>query len=324
MSSIPLPPLRLVVMGTGAFAVPMFRAVLASRHRVVGVVTRPAAPGPGKRPPPTSPVRREAESLGIEVFDPAKINTDAARAVLRSWEPELLVVADYGQILRPSTLALARLGGINLHGSLLPKYRGAAPVHWALYHGETETGVSVLHMTPEMDAGPCLAQRTAAIDPDETTVELEARLAELGAPLVCEVIDALQQGTAQPVPQDEALATYAPRLQKSDGQIDWQRTARQIKDHVRAMQPWPRTFTYWHRTGSEPVRLIVGRVAVRDTEAAAEPGTVVAAWGNQLHVAAKSGVVAIEQVQPAGKRMLASGEFLRGYPVRAGERFGPP
>lgn len=323
MSSPSLPPLRLVVMGTGAFAVPMLRAVLASRHCVVGVVARPEVPGPGNRPPPPSPVRREAQSHDLKVFDPAKINTDAARDVLRSWQPDLLVVADYGQILRPATLAVAPLGGINLHGSLLPKYRGAAPVNWALYHGETETGVSVLHMTPEMDAGPCLAQRKVAVDPDETAVELEARLAELGAPLVCQAIDALQQGTAQAVPQDEALATYAPRLQKSDGALDWARTARQIKDHVRAMQPWPRTFTFWHRAGSEPLRLIVGRVAVREGDAAAEPGTVLAAAGDQLHVATGSGVVAIEQVQPAGKRMLTAGEYLRGYGVRVGDRFGP-
>jgi methionyl-tRNA formyltransferase len=165
------------------------------------------------------------------------------------------VVCDYGQILAPATLATARRGGVNLHGSLLPKYRGAAPINWAIYHGETESGVTVIHITPQIDAGPCIAQARTAIGPDETAAELEVRLAELGAGLMCEAIDLLEEGRQQALPQDAALAGKAPRLKKSDGLIDWRRPAAAIKNHVRAMEPWPKTYTFWHRCDGPPLRL---------------------------------------------------------------------
>jgi methionyl-tRNA formyltransferase len=234
----------------------------------------------------------------------------------------LLIVADYGQILSPETLAVAPLGGINLHGSLLPKYRGAAPINWALYQGERETGVTVIHMTPRIDAGPCLAQAATPIDAEETAVELEARLAELGAPLVCGAIDDLQAGRAAALPQDPAQATSAPRLKKTDGEVDWSRPAAAIKNQVRAMEPWPKTYTWWLRRGGEPMRLILGRVTVIDESADAPPGTVVRSDGNELVVATGEGLLKITQLQPAGKRLLSAEEFLRGYPLTAGEALG--
>jgi methionyl-tRNA formyltransferase len=263
-----------------------------------------------------------AQEQGVAILDPENINTEESRDRIATLQPDLLVVADYGQILRPETLAVARLGGINLHGSLLPKYRGAAPINWALYHGEKETGVTVIQMSPCIDAGGCLAQARLAIDPDETAVELEARLAALGAPLVVQCIDQLEAGTIHPAPQDPALASKAPRLKKSDGAVNWSRSARRIKNQVRAMDPWPKTYTYWLRAGHEPLRLILGRVAALEGDTHPLPGTVVHAHIGDLVVSSGGGLLRIESLQPAGKRMLPVEEFLRGYPVQPGERFG--
>ena len=199
------------------------------------------------------------------------------------------MVCDYGQILAPETLATAPLGGINLHGSLLPKYRGAAPINWAIYNGETETGVTVIHMTPQIDAGPCIAQAATPIGPDETAVELEARLAELGGWLVRRAIDAVAEGRLEALPQDPALASKAPRLKKTDGAIDWRRPALALKNQVRAMEPWPRTYTFWHRSHGRTLRLILGPLDVetsRHSPSAIRPGTVLEAHGDRLVIAA--------------------------------------
>jgi methionyl-tRNA formyltransferase len=314
--------LRLVVMGTGPFAVPMLRALYDSRHSVVALVTQPPRDVRGK-PTAKNPMRVEAEAHGTPVFDPQSINTDEARATLRGYAPDLFVVADYGQILKPETLATARLGGVNLHGSLLPKYRGAAPINWALYHGDPETGVTVIQMSPRVDAGGCLAKAATPIRPDENAVELEHRLAELGAPLVRTMVDRLAEGTIHPEPQDQAQATPARRLKKTDGEVDWTRTAAQIKNQVRALEPWPRTATSWLRAAGEPMRLILGRVDMDESAAGGEPGTVVGVERDQFTVATGGGRLVIREVQPSGKRMLSAGEFLRGYPLRAGERLGP-
>ncbi len=220
------------------------------------------------------------------------------------------------------------MGGINLHASLLPKYRGAAPINWAIYHGEAQTGVTVIHMTPRIDAGPCIAQALIDIEPDETAGELESRLAEMGAWLVRRAIDAVEAGRLEALPQDPALASRAPRLKKTDGLIDWGRPAGAIKNHVRAMEPWPRTYTFWHRPDSPPLRLILGPLAVvelddDEQQAAGPPGTVVEAAGERLLIAAGRGAVLPRSIQPAGKRPLEIEAFLRGYHLRPGDRLGP-
>ncbi|MBX7167289.1 MAG: methionyl-tRNA formyltransferase [Pirellulales bacterium] len=315
--------MRLIMMGTGPFARPTFEALYATRHEIVALVTQPLRPAKGKSVPEPSPLRAVAERHGTPIFDPEPLNTDAARDTLRAWNADLFVVADYGQILAAETLATARLGGVNLHGSLLPRYRGAAPINWAIYHGETAAGVSVIHMTPRIDAGPVLAQASLEIGPDETAVELEQRLAALGAPLICEVIDRLDAGHVEPVPQDPAQATRAPRLKKTDGAIDWSRTAQQIKNQVRALEPWPKTYTTWHKADGSTVRLILGRCETVADAPSAAPGTVVAAAGDGLVVATGQGGLRLVELQPSGKRLLPAAEFLRGYRVAPGERFGP-
>jgi methionyl-tRNA formyltransferase len=317
--------MRLVMMGTGPFAVPTFRGLLETHHQVATLVTGPVRAQPGRQPAPASPMRRVALEVGVPILDPDDINTPQSQAMLASLASDLLVVCDYGQILKLPTLACARLGGVNLHASLLPKYRGAAPINWAIYHGETETGVTVIHMTPRVDAGPCIGQASTLIEPDETAVQLETRLAEMGAWLVRRTLDSMEAGQMQVLPQNPALASKAPRLTKTDGQIDWSRPAIAVKNQIRAMEPWPKCYTYWHRPDGEPLRLILGPVQLADApdDRRTAPGTVTAAEGGRLVVAAGQGAVALGTLQPAGKKPLPVEAFLNGYRVQVGQQFGP-
>ena len=316
--------MRLIMMGTGPFAVPAFQQLYEARHDVALLVTRPLRSHRGKDVEPVSAIRDIAHEHATPIYDPESINALEAQQRLAGVGADLLVVCDYGQILAPETLATARLGGINLHGSLLPKYRGAAPIHWALLNGDTETGVTVIHMTPRVDAGPCIAQASTMIDPEETGVELEARLAESGAWLVRRAIDSLAEGRLEALPQNPALASKAPRLKKTDGAIDWSRPALCIKNQIRALEPWPRTYTFWHRPNSAPIRMILGPVAVVPSPGATQPpGTVLEACGDRLVIAAGHDAVAPRTVQLAGKRPMGIAELLRGHKIEAGERFGP-
>ena len=277
--------MRLVMLGNGPFAVPTLEALAKSPHQVLLVVTRPAK---GRTAAP-SPVQRAGESLCLEIWSAATVNSPDAQARLGSLNADLLVVCDFGEILKSSTLATTALGGINLHGSLLPKYRGAAPVQWAILRGETETGNSVIQMTPGLDAGPCLGQQRTPIPADVDAGELESRLAEMGAQLVCRVIDELAAGVAHPIEQDPGAASKAPRLKKEDGDIDWSRTATEIKNQVRALRPWPRAFTFWHRANGDPLRLNIDKVQIAQfaegMPSAAGPGTCLVA-NDQLLIAA--------------------------------------
>jgi len=313
--------MRIIMFGTGPFAAPTFRALFDTRHEVVALVTQPPRVVRGKVVAAASPVRDEGVRRGTPILDPEDVNTAESCTQLAEFAADLFVVADYGQILSAETLALARHGAINLHGSLLPKYRGAAPINWALYKGEAETGVSIIHMTPRVDAGPVLAQASTPIEPDENAVELETRLAALGAPLVMKMLDAIEAGQTAALPQDLALATKARRLRKTDGAIDWSRPAVAIKDQVRALQPWPRAYTDWLSATGEPLRLIIGRADVRESTEGAPPGTVIQS-DKQLVIAAGEGAVALLQVQPAGRQMMPAADFLRGHSIRPGEKFG--
>jgi methionyl-tRNA formyltransferase len=271
-------------------------------------------------------MREVAEQHGLGVLSPADVNDEAAQGELASLRPDLFVVCDYGQILSAQTLAVAPQGGINLHGSLLPRYRGAAPVNWAVITGDTETGVTVIHMTPRLDAGPCLARSATAIDPDETAEELEPRLAELGVRAVEQALDLLAgwDGVA-PVgdAQDATQVSRAPRLKKADGRVDWSRSAEQIRNQVRGLKPWPGTFTSLSRASGEPLRLLLEDVSVVETEGRQEPpGTILACDSRRLIVAAGQGGLSLDRVQPAGKRVMDIAEFLRGHRLQVGDRLG--
>lgn len=324
--------LRLVVMGTGPFAVPMFAALRGTPHAIVAVVTRPDRTPPGRRPPP-NPMREAAVAAGLPVLDPERINDPEATAAVASLRPDLLVVCDYGQILAPAALAAAPLGGVNLHGSLLPRHRGAAPVQWTILEGDPLAGVSVIHMTPALDAGNVIVARAVPVEPRETAAELEARLAELGAGAVLEAIERLQAATAagQPVtavgtPQEQAKATRAPRLAKADGIVDWSWPAARIERLRRALEPWPRTTTFFTRADGERQRLVLADVQVAPAAAAAAaaaPGTVTSTAADRLVVACGDGTaLEIVRLVPEGRREMSAAEFLRGSPLAVGARLG--
>jgi methionyl-tRNA formyltransferase len=309
--------MRIITLGTGPFAVPTLRALAASRHEVLRVVTRPPR---GRRPEPP-PMEIAASELRLEVWQPETINAEDACTTLRGLAPDLLVVCDYGEILKPPALTAARLGGINLHGSLLPEYRGAAPVQWAVLNGDAETGNTVIQVTPGLDAGPILGVDRVAIDPDETAGELEARLSQRGAALVLQVVDELESGTTQPQPQDNRAASRAPRLEKEHGLIDWTQPALAIKNRVRALDPWPRAYTTWCRGAGEPLRIILHRVQAIDAASESAPGAIIEA-SPRLLVATGQAALELLSVQPAGKRVMSAAEFLRGYQLAAGAKLG--
>ena len=313
--------MRLVMMGTGPFAVPTFRALLAGSHEVVALVTRPTPPPVGRRKTPANPMQEVGEAAGLPVFAPDSINTPEAIATVGAYRADLLVVCDYGQILSPEALSVTPLGGINLHASLLPRYRGSAPINWAIYRGEQETGVSVIHMTPLLDGGNVLTVRKTPIGIEDNAIELEARLAELGVGAVNEALEMLSgwdRSTPLGAPQDPALVTKARRLRKTDAAVNWTRTAKQIQRQVRAFQPWPGTFVLWDRGSGEPLRLVLDKVTALEESSTVVPGTVVRSAKDALHVGTGRGTLAINRVQPAGKRVMEIGEFLRGYPISEG------
>lgn len=311
------------MMGTGPFAVPIFRMLHETGHTVVALVTSPLRTHRGRPVAPISSIRDIAKEHNEPIFDPENINTPESLVELAKYDADLFVVCDYGQILSPAALAAAHQGGINLHASLLPKYRGAAPINWAIFHGETETGVTVIGMTAGLDAGPCIGQTKVAISPDDTADVVEHRLAEIGARLVCETIDHMASGNSQAIPQDSTQACRAPRLKKTDGAIDWSRSAEAIRNQIRALEPWPKTFSYWHRADGAPVRLILGPASVVPCDVShVAPGTILEASGNRLLIATGENALLPTRIQPSGKRELSIEEFLRGYHVRPGDRFG--
>jgi methionyl-tRNA formyltransferase len=323
--------MRLVMMGTGTFAEPTFQALLTGSHQVVGLVTQPDRPAGNERGS-TRQIGPSLKSIALErqmpVFQPESINTPEGVAGLQSLQPELLVVAAYGQILSKDVLAIPGHGGINVHASLLPKYRGAAPVAWAIYHGETHTGVTIIRMSVQLDAGDVLAQEALEIGAEETAGELEARLAVLGSRLALRVIDQIATGTVQGSKQDKRQATKAPKLTKEHGVIDWGRPARDVCNQIRAMQPWPTAYTYCHRQGHSPTRLLVQKASWKENTGAEPlpPGAIVLGpeSGSRFWVAAGQGsMVEIIELQPAGKKRMSAMEFLRGHRFQTGDRLGP-
>lgn len=317
-------PLRLLMLGTGAFALPAFTALCGSGHDVVGLVTQPDRTGRGHHHHP-HPMKEAALARGVPVFQPDNVNAPEALERLREFHADLFVVAAYGQILSAELLAIPPLGAVNLHASLLPKFRGAAPVQYAVLKGEAETGVTLFRIEPRLDAGPVLGVVSTPIGPRETSGELEHRLAELAAPLTLEVVAGLAAGKLTPQPQDPSRVSRAPKLKKERGLIDWSRTAREIDCHVRGMQPWPMPYTFLHAPDRRPLRLLVTDVDPRPLPAPTHlaPGEVVPAAPGQLLVRCADGAVELRHVQPAGKRSMTADEFLRGHAVSPACRFGP-
>jgi len=311
-------PLRLAFFGTPEFAVPSLAALLESRHEVVALVSQPDRPkGRGQKLQPT-PTRQVALDAGIAVLQPARIRDDTFLDAFRDLRIDLGVVAAYGRILPDALLAIPPMGMINVHASLLPAYRGAAPVHRAVIDGVAATGVTIMRVVRELDAGPMLARVTRPIAADETSVDVERGLARLGAGLLLEVIEQLAAGTAKEEPQDDRAATYAAKITREEGTLDWALPAAAIHDRVRGLQPWPLV-----SARLDGHRYLLHRTAHDPQSVAAAPGAIVEAAGDRLVVATAHGTLQILQLQPEGRRVLSSREFLAGYRIRPGMIFEP-
>ena len=303
--------MRILFMGTPDFAVPSLKALVATGHEVVGVFCQPDKPR-NRMKVTACPVKEYAVSQNIPVYQPVKLRDGEAMGIVKDLAPELIVVAAYGRILPDEMLAYPAMGCINVHSSLLPKFRGAAPINWAILTGEAETGVTIMHMAHDLDAGDIILQRTTPIDPDETADVLYGRLAELGGELVVEAVEALADGTAARTPQDNAQATLAPMLTRELSPIDFSRPARAIHAQVRGLYPWPSA-----TMELDGVRCKVLRTAVTGETTGKTPGTIVQADKKGLKIACGDGkVLELVTIQPDGKKAMAATAFLMGHPIK--------
>jgi methionyl-tRNA formyltransferase len=312
--------LKLVFCGTPAFAVPSLRALLADSYfQVAAVVTQPDRPrGRGKKTA-SSPVKDAALEAGVPVYQPEKIKSESSLDYFKRLMPDVVVIIAYGQIIPASLIAIPRLGWINLHGSLLPKYRGAAPINWAIINGEKVTGLTTMQIDPGLDTGPMLLKYQTGIGPDETALDLYAQLAEAGAPLIVETLKKLDRGEIAPTPQDNSQASLAPPLKKEDGRIDWLLPAPKIYNRIRGLQPWPGAFTTFRgatcRIWGKPLKPVA---------AGGTPGIILPTQEDGLLViCGGSTVLHVEQVQLEGRNRISDREFMNGARIEPGERFAP-
>jgi methionyl-tRNA formyltransferase len=312
--------LRVAFFGTPEFAVPTLEALLASPHDVVGVVTQPDRPrGRGQRVS-DSPVKRVAVANGVPVLQPDRLKDGAFLEGLRGWAADAGVVAAYGKILPAAVLDTPPMGLVNVHASLLPRHRGAAPVHRAVIAGDAETGVSIMRVVQALDAGGVFATAVRAISPDDTSVDVERDLARLGARLLLDVLAKLASGTAVETPQDDGAATYAHRLRKEEGLIDWRSPAVAIHNQVRGLQPWPMAWTF---LGGRRLIVVRTRAVADEGEGGREPGAIVRVAGDAFRVQTGSGMLDVLAVQPEGRRAMPARDFAAGHLVTGGARFDP-
>jgi methionyl-tRNA formyltransferase len=312
-------PLKLVFCGTPAFAVPSLRALLADSYfQVAAVVTQPDRPrGRGKKTA-SSPVKDAALEAGVPVYQPEKIKSESSLDYFKRLMPDVVVIIAYGQIIATSLIAIPRLGWINLHGSLLPKYRGAAPINWAIINGEKVTGLTTMRIDAGLDTGPMLLKYQTGIGSDETAPDLYGQLAEAGAPLIVETLKKLDRGEIAPTPQDNSQASLAPPLKKEDGRIDWFLPAPKIYNRIRGLQPWPGAFTTFRgatcRIWGKPLKPVA---------AGGMPGMILPTQEDGLLViCGGSTVLHVEQVQIEGRNRISDREFMNGARIEPGEHFG--
>ena len=312
--------MRILFMGTPDFAVPSLEALIQAGHQICGVFTQPDKPKNRGMKLQAPPVKEVALAHNIPVYQPVKLRDGAALALIRELDPQLIVVAAYGRILPDDILAAPPKGCINVHSSLLPNYRGAAPINWAVLNGDGETGVTIMHMAHDLDAGDIISQAATPIDPDETVVTLHDRLAELGAKLLVETVAQIEAGTAARTPQDHDKATLAPMLGRELSPMDFTRTARQLHNQVRGLIPWPAAVT---TLGDK--RCKVFQTVVPEARTDAAPGTVLSAGREGLAVACGAGTVLyLEELQPDGGKRMRAADYLRGHPIEVGTVLPPP
>jgi methionyl-tRNA formyltransferase len=307
--------MRAVFMGTPGFAVPTLEAMLEAGVEVSAVVTQPDRPAGRGQEMGAPAVKRVALERGLAVYQPIKIKDPAAVELVGKLAPEVIVVVGYGQVIPRAVFDAPPLATINVHASLLPKYRGAAPIQWAIANGETVTGVTTMRIEAGLDTGDILLQRETAVEPEETAPELSARLAKMGAELLVETLRGLEHGTVTPRPQDHSQASYAPILKKEDGRIDWRRGAQEIANRARGFDPWPGAYTTFRGQllHLRRVRAVGG--------AGGAPGTI-AVEGGRLRAATGEGWLEILEVQPEGKRRMTAQEFISGRQPKSGEMLG--
>jgi methionyl-tRNA formyltransferase len=308
--------LRVVFFGTPDFALPTLDALLQSRHVVAGVVTQPDRPRGRGQKTIDAPVKVRAIAAGLPVLQPSTLQDPAFLRALHGLRADLGVVAAYGRILTDAVLGMPPLGLINVHASLLPRHRGAAPVHRAIIAGDRETGITIMRVVKALDAGPMLATASRPILPDETSDIVERDLARLGARLLVSTVDDLMIGRVKETPQDAAAATYAHRLTKDDGVLDWSLPAARVHNLIRGLHPWPHAYTFLAGT-----RIILLRSTPSPERHEREPGTILEAAGDRLVVGTGDGIIHLTQIQVEGKRAMTPREFLAGHRLPPGDRF---
>lgn len=314
--------MRIVFLGAGKLAQPAFRALLDEPSQtMLALITQPDRTGAGHHRH-SNPLKDAATAHNVPILQPEKINAPESVAALRELSPDLFVVAAYGQILSSTVLSIPRCGSINLHASLLPKYRGATPIHAAVYQGDAETGVTIMKLEPKLDAGPMLAVVKTPIGPDDTTGDLEQRLADLAVSPMLNVIARLERGDVWGEQQDPNHVTRAGKFTKDSGIVDWTQPAVQLERQVRAFQPWPGSTTWLHPSGRPPLRLLLVRAAVAPGRADREPGEVIESSAGRLTVQTGDGGLQLLQIQPEGRRAMSSAEFLNGRKLTPADRFG--
>ncbi|MCA9484998.1 MAG: methionyl-tRNA formyltransferase [Nitrospina sp.] len=307
--------MNLVFMGTPDFAVPTLKRLHASSHTVMAVVTQPDKPrGRGRQMEPT-PVKAYAQSQGLTVWQPVKASAPESVEPIAALEPDVIVVIAYGQILRQNLLDVPRHFCMNIHASLLPKYRGAAPINWSIINGDAETGVTTMKMDAGMDTGDMLLKAVLPIEPHFTAQHVHDRLSEMGGDLAVETLDRLQAGDLTPEPQDSSQATMAPKLKKEDGLIDWNQPAQVIHNRVRGLEPWPGTYTFCNNK-----RWRLGQTEIAAGDAADTPGTVARVSSYGIEVGTAQGRLILREIQPEGKKRMDVKSFLAGHAVEAGDR----
>ncbi len=308
---------RVIFMGTPDFAVPALRALLsAPDYAVAGVVTQPDRPAGRGKVIQQSPVKAEALAAGVPILQPQKLREPGIFEQLQIWQPDLIVVAAFGQILRQNVLDLPRFGCINVHASLLPRWRGAAPIQVAIRAGDEETGITIMKMDAGLDTGPMLSQRAIPIEPADTGQSLHDKLAVLGGPLLIETLGPYLRGEISPQPQDESQQTYAPMLKKEDGAIVWSQPAEVIARQVRAFDPWPGTYTQWD---GQTLKILAGRALPGISR---EPGKVTRLADGLVAVGTGDGLFALQSVQLAGRPVTPINAFVNGYSGFIGSTLG--
>ena len=307
--------MRLIFMGTPEFAAVALKKIISEEHTVLCVFTQPDKPKGRSGKPVPSPVKLVAEEAGIQVYQPEKLRDEENATLIRELDPEIIVVAAYGQILPESILSIPKLGCVNIHASLLPKYRGAAPIERSILDGEEKTGITTMYMAKGLDTGDILEQAETDILPTDTGESLTDKLAELGAELIISTMDKLQQGTVTPVPQDDSAATYAAKLDKEMGLLDFSLPAQELERTIRALTPWPGTFTY---LDGKKLKILSADV----TEASGEPGEFTEITKKSLTVACGCDGLKIKTLQPEGKKPMDTAAFLNGNHLTAGMRLG--